>query len=179
VLTAAGGTWEGVGTLSFAVQWRRCDPSGAICTDVPGATTGSYLLRGTDVGSTLRIVVTASESTASASATSAPTAVVARRVGDRAPVVRALASSGRRGRPVKLLYRVSEPSRRTSERIRVFRAGRMLRTLTKPLSLRETGRTYSVLWRAPRRALRLRFCVQAWDAARNASAPSCAPLRIR
>jgi hypothetical protein len=74
---------------------------------------------------------------------------------------------------------VSEPSRRTSERIRIFRAGRMLRTLTTPLSLRETGRTYYVLWRPPRRALRLRFCVQAWDAARNASAPSCAPLRIR
>ncbi|HEX2110737.1 MAG TPA: S8 family serine peptidase [Gaiellaceae bacterium] len=179
VLTAAEGTWSGAGSVSFAFQWRRCDPSGGICTDVSGATSRTYTLGRFDVGSTLRVAVTASEGAASASATSAPTAVVGRAGDNQAPIARAVASSGRRGRTVKLFYRVSDLSGRTSERIRVFRAGRVLRTLTTPLSLRETGRTYYVFWRAPRRALRLRFCVQAWDAARNASAPSCAPLRIR
>jgi serine protease AprX len=179
VLTAAEGTWSATGSLSFAFQWRRCDASGAICTDVSGATSRTYALGSFDVGSTLRVVVTATAGGGSASATSAATAVVARGTDDEAPVVRAIASAGRRGRSVKLFYRVSELSGRTSERIRVYRAGRVLRTLTTPLSLRETGRTYYVFWRAPRRAMRLRFCVQAWDAARNASAVSCAPLRIR
>jgi hypothetical protein len=177
-LTAADGTWNAGGPIAFSRQWHRCDRSGAICADIAGATTRTYALGRLDVGSTVRVAVSATAGGGTASAVSASTAVVVRG-DDEAPVVRAIASSGRRGRTVKLFYRVSEASGKTSERVRVYRRGRVLRALATPIARREAGRSHYVYWRAPRRPMRLRFCVRAWDAARNASALSCAPLRIR
>jgi hypothetical protein len=75
-LTAATGTWSGTAPISYAYQWRRCDSSGLNCADVQGATTQTFLLSSTDVGKTLRVVVTASNTGGSNSATSAQTAVV-------------------------------------------------------------------------------------------------------
>jgi concanavalin A-like lectin/glucanase superfamily protein/predicted actin-binding protein len=78
-LTASPGQWSGTQPMTFAYQWRRCDSSGANCSDIAGATTATYVPGvgpPTDVGSTLRVVVTATNSTGSATATSAPTAVV-------------------------------------------------------------------------------------------------------
>ena len=76
-LTAANGTWTGTPTITFTRQWRRCDASGAGCADIAGATGTTYTLTPADVGSTMRVVVTATNSAGSASATSAQTAVVA------------------------------------------------------------------------------------------------------
>ena len=75
-LSASNGSWSNSPT-SYAYQWRRCDSSGSGCADISGATASSYTLAGADVGSTIRVVVTASNSYGSASATSAQTAVVA------------------------------------------------------------------------------------------------------
>jgi Concanavalin A-like lectin/glucanases superfamily len=78
-LTASPGAWSGTQPMTFAYQWRRCDSSGANCSDIAAATTANYVPGvgpPTDVGSTLRVVVTATNSTGSATATSAPTAVV-------------------------------------------------------------------------------------------------------
>ena len=178
-LTVSNGVWTGLAPLAFSYRWQRCHPGGAACMNIAGAAGSTYGVAAVDVGATLRAVVTATNVGGSTSAVSAATAVVSRRPDRRAPVVRALASAGRHARRVRLSYRVADASGRTRERVRVFRGRRVVRTLTTHLSTRVAGRTYHVLWRAPRRPGRLRFCVRAWDEAGNASARSCAPLRIR
>jgi hypothetical protein len=74
-LTATRGTWTGSPT-SFHFQWLRCDTTGAACTAIPGATGRSYTPTTTDIGHTLRVRVTARNSSGSARATSAATGVV-------------------------------------------------------------------------------------------------------
>src|SRR5205807_865071 len=76
-LSASPGTWSGTQPISYAYQWRRCDTSGANCADIFAATGVSYTLAPADVGSTVRVAVTASNSAGSSSASSAATAVVA------------------------------------------------------------------------------------------------------
>ncbi len=76
-LAAHAGRWSGSPTPSYSYQWRRCNSSGASCSDISGATIVSYVLVGSDDHSTIRVQVTASNSHGSASATSAPTSVVA------------------------------------------------------------------------------------------------------
>jgi hypothetical protein len=76
-LTASPGSWSGTTPISYAYQWLRCDSSGANCAAISGATSQSYLLVSADVGRTMRVKVTASNSAGSASAQSAPTALVA------------------------------------------------------------------------------------------------------
>ena len=74
-LTASTGTWSGSPT-SFAYQWRRCNSGGTGCADLPGAGTSTYAPVAADVGSTLRVRVTATNDAGSSSAESAPSAVV-------------------------------------------------------------------------------------------------------
>jgi len=95
------------------------------------------------------------------------------------PVARALRSGGVAGRPVHLRYRVNDESGGTRERIRVFRAGRVVAVLRTSLAETVPGFVYWATWRAPAR-LRgpLRFCVKAWDPVGNASRPSCARLSL-
>jgi hypothetical protein len=65
------------GNPSFSYQWRRCDTAGANCSDIPGATNGTYDPTQADVGSTLRIRVAATDGLGTSTADSPPTAVVA------------------------------------------------------------------------------------------------------
>ena len=75
-LSTSDGTWTNNPT-GFGYQWQDCDPAGANCQNVAsGATSSSYLLRGSDVGSTVRVVVTATNGSGSTPASSAATAVV-------------------------------------------------------------------------------------------------------
>ena len=76
VLTAVPGTWTGTQPIAYAYAWRRCDSGGAICAPISGATGSSYTVATADVGSTLRVVVTASNAAGSGTATSAATAQV-------------------------------------------------------------------------------------------------------
>ena len=71
-LSASTGTWANAPT-SYGYQWQRC--SGSSCSGT-GGTASSYLLTNADVGSTLRVSVTASNAAGSASATSAATGTV-------------------------------------------------------------------------------------------------------
>jgi hypothetical protein len=74
-LTASTGAWSSSPT-AYAYQWRRCDSAGASCAALAGATAQTYPVGSADVGSTLQVAVTASNSGGSATATSAATAVV-------------------------------------------------------------------------------------------------------
>src|SRR5438874_2314700 len=75
-LSASSASWKGV-SLSFAYQWKRCDLSGGGCNPLGGATATTYKLGSADVGTTLRVDVTASNKNGSATATATQTAVVA------------------------------------------------------------------------------------------------------
>jgi hypothetical protein len=76
-LTASPGQWSGTQPITFSYQWGRCDAHGNSCSAIAGATAKTYAPKDGDVGSTLRVRVTARNSAGSASADSAPTAVVA------------------------------------------------------------------------------------------------------
>ena len=55
------GTWRG-GHLVLAKQWQRCAPDGSSCTDIGGATGGTYVVTADDAGRTLRLKVTGTNS---------------------------------------------------------------------------------------------------------------------
>jgi len=74
-LTSDTGTWSNSPT-SFAYAWNRCDSGGNTCVAITGATSQTYQVQPADVGTTLRVTVTATNADGSASATSAPTAIV-------------------------------------------------------------------------------------------------------
>ena len=76
VLSASTGSWSGTQPIGYAYQWQRCDPSGANCTPV-GSASSTYTLAPADVGSTIVVAVTASNSAGSATTSSVPTTVVA------------------------------------------------------------------------------------------------------
>src|ERR1019366_6604691 len=75
-LTASTGTWSGYPTPTYGYQWLRCSQSGQNCNPISGSTGTSYTVQSPDVGSTLVVTVTASNSLGSPSAQSQPTAVV-------------------------------------------------------------------------------------------------------
>ena len=75
-LTASPGSWSGDTPITFAYQWQRCNSSGASCNAIPGETGTNRLVDNGDVGSTLRMKVTASNASGPTSATSNATAVV-------------------------------------------------------------------------------------------------------
>jgi hypothetical protein len=75
-LSASTGTWTG-GVTSYTYQWQKCTAA-AVCSDVDGATARTYGVRLADVGSSLRVSVTAHNvSGSTATASSDQTAVVA------------------------------------------------------------------------------------------------------
>jgi hypothetical protein len=76
-LTATTGSWTGTQPIAYGYRWRRCDSSGSSCTALTSATTQTYALTSADVGSTMRVDVTASNTGGSAIATSGASPVVA------------------------------------------------------------------------------------------------------
>ena len=75
-LTANPGSWSGTQPITYAYQWQRCNSSGSGCGAISGATNSTYTATGADVGSTLRVAVTATNTVGSVTATSNPTTVV-------------------------------------------------------------------------------------------------------
>ncbi len=76
LLNADSGAWSGTQPIRYRYEWLRCSSAGAGCGTISGATSASYLVRGEDVGDTLRVLVTAANAVGSAGATSGATAVV-------------------------------------------------------------------------------------------------------
>jgi len=75
-LTAGNGTWVGQQPITFTYRWRRCDRTGANCSDISGATAKTYVLTSADEGTTLRVRVRAQNARGSSAVTSAPTGVM-------------------------------------------------------------------------------------------------------
>lgn len=98
------------------------------------------------------------------------------------PTARALPSSGRRGRPVKLLSSVADDSGAVSLVVYVKRGTRTLATIRRNGLVRAAApKVVATTWRAPATVsgTSFRHCVRATDQAGNASALSCATLALR
>jgi hypothetical protein len=72
-LTADNGVWTGSTPITYQYQWRRCGPNGGSCANMPGQTSSTYAIVAADLHNTLRVQVTASNSSGSGSAVSIPT----------------------------------------------------------------------------------------------------------
>ncbi|HUR85213.1 MAG TPA: hypothetical protein VMY78_07700 [Solirubrobacteraceae bacterium] len=80
-LTSANtGTWTGTVPMTFTRQWTRCDAGGGACVAIPGAIVASYVLTDDDIGSTIRLAVTATNTKSAATASSVASAAVGPRV---------------------------------------------------------------------------------------------------
>jgi hypothetical protein len=76
-LTADPGRWTSTEPITVAFQWRRCDADGTGCADIAAATDPTYRATATDIGHTIRVAVTATNSGGSGAATSARTDTIA------------------------------------------------------------------------------------------------------
>jgi hypothetical protein len=74
MLTAVVGQWNGTPPFTFGYQWYRCSFSG--CEPIAGAAQSTFRLTSTDVGSRIRVSVTATNAAGSFTATSEPTGLV-------------------------------------------------------------------------------------------------------
>jgi len=72
-LEAFPGIWQGTDPTTYGYQWQRCD--GSSCSNISGATAPTYEATENDATSRLRVVVTATDSVGSASASSPLSAV--------------------------------------------------------------------------------------------------------
>jgi hypothetical protein len=67
-LTADRGTWAGSGDLQYGYAWYRCDPGGAHCKAIHGATADTYLATAGDTGRTIGLTVRATDTSGAANA---------------------------------------------------------------------------------------------------------------
>jgi hypothetical protein len=74
-ITSTTGTWSNSPT-SYTYQWSRSATSGGSYTSIPTAINSTYRLEAADVGQYLKVTVTATNASGSASATSAATAQI-------------------------------------------------------------------------------------------------------
>src|SRR5262245_13025064 len=99
-LSASRGTWTGTNPIAYAFQWVRCgadggQPDGGNCAIISGATTDRYRLTSSDVGSRMRVRVTATNADGSRTVASNPTnAVVGPPVNTALPSVRGTMVNG-------------------------------------------------------------------------------------
>src|SRR5260221_1026106 len=75
-LTGHAGKWTGDQPISFKWRWKRCNAFGQKCANISGATTQAYVVKNVDVGTKLRLNVTATNGAGSAVAESDLTALV-------------------------------------------------------------------------------------------------------
>lgn len=64
-LQATAGSWTGTDPISYTYGWQRCNTDGGGCDAISGATGQAYTATDADVGSTLRVAVTATNDTGS------------------------------------------------------------------------------------------------------------------
>ncbi len=61
-LVASTGIWQGVGPIVFGFHWYRCDPDGAHCKAIGGASSAAYTPVLADVGDTIALTLKATDS---------------------------------------------------------------------------------------------------------------------
>src|SRR4029077_18408110 len=61
---------------TFTYQWQDCDTNGANCTPISGATNTTYTITNNDIGSTIEVLVTATNTAGTTQAASAPPATI-------------------------------------------------------------------------------------------------------
>jgi subtilisin family serine protease len=97
-----------------------------------------------------------------------------------APVARALRSTGKRGKIVRLLSQASDDSGQVRVLEQVFRNGRLVATLRTPFAVTKAPKTFVTGWKSPRNAKgAFKHCSKATDQSGNTSATSCAPIALR
>lgn len=78
VVNPGDSSWGGrAGTVELRYRWLRCDAAAGGCAELPAASGYTYALTAADVGSRLRVRVTATNARGHDTVTSEPTAVVA------------------------------------------------------------------------------------------------------
>ncbi len=90
-LHGSNGRWTGSTPLRFSGQWQRCRTA---CTNIAGATGTTYVVRTSDHGFRIRLVVTVRNALGVSSAKSAPTATVVSVQQVRAALQRTIAVHG-------------------------------------------------------------------------------------
>ena len=97
------------------------------------------------------------------------------------PTVKALMSTGGKGKKATLRYTVYDASGKSRAIVRVYGPALLLfTTITTGFQKAKPKRTATVTWKVPAdlSTTKLQFCVLAQDPAGNQSRTSCAPLRI-
>jgi hypothetical protein len=72
-LSASVGSWSGSQPIAYAYRWQRCSGT---CVDIASATASTYVVLVEDLGATLRVAVTGSNTVGSSEAFSAETGTV-------------------------------------------------------------------------------------------------------
>ncbi len=70
ILVGSAGQWSGEAPIGFRYAWQRCDATGADCVTIPKQKRDTYRAGPHDVGSTIRLVVTATNDVNTASQSS-------------------------------------------------------------------------------------------------------------
>jgi hypothetical protein len=155
-LTADPGIWSGSPSPTLFYQWERCDTAGQACEAIGSANGTSYTTTAADVGSTIVFTVTAFNPINGATASSAPTGVVAGAgsAAAAAPTAGVSSSNAARARA------------KASMSLRIMRLSRRGRRLTVTVRFRaRSGSIEVTLTRAgrrrPDRRLRGRLAVPA------------------
>ena len=76
LLTVATGTWTGTQPISFSYQWQICNPLGGSCSNITGATGETLSLSPADIGSTLQVIVKATNSAGTTTITTPITGLI-------------------------------------------------------------------------------------------------------
>lgn len=76
LLVVSPGSWAGTKPIRVTYRWQRCNAEGMDCVDVVGQGAQSYLLSAADIGTRIRVIVTARNWLGERSATTTPTAAV-------------------------------------------------------------------------------------------------------
>ncbi|HAM22928.1 MAG TPA: hypothetical protein DCQ04_11765, partial [Actinobacteria bacterium] len=96
-LTADVGTWSGTPAITYAYQWQTCATSDCAGggSNISSATDSTFVLTGSQTGSYVRVVVTATNAAGSSSATSAATSMIGTApTNDSAPELTGTPTSG-------------------------------------------------------------------------------------
>ena len=76
LLSVASGTWTGSAPISYGYQWQQCNAAGKSCSNITGETGSALKLLTGLIGSTVVVVVTATNVAGATSATSSETGLI-------------------------------------------------------------------------------------------------------